>query len=792
MGVRETEMSFSKQLSLSVKSHVAKALGLVPLEILRKAQRSLMIDSASEIVGGGRIRDPDWDYEKLLGLAETTWILRTIFDAIIREACGQGWGKDPRFVAKCTNPQCGQEFETETNPCTTCNHPTREPDAAEGVLLDRFMANPNPDHELAQILKSLMWQALAVDDWFLSVTYAEATVGTDPVLGEPVKVRKAKEIWVEDSAAIKIMANKRGQLGSDQFFCPTCYDDNESDVYYGKDQAVCPTCGSSLLETAYVQVLQGKITARFSKDEIIHNNGGKNLPRLFGKPKLISLLRLVLAMTYLDRYNLSAYSTGSLKSILAFPEMNQPEIDEMYHSIEAQLTAFKVDPETGESVRPNRSLWIGAKQAPQQLAMLPPSKDMQAIEWYKIYREAIASVYSVTPVFISIIESGRTGNNPEMQIDVMNRATKEWQQNFEDPFNNQVLPIFGIHDWVWSFNSIEADDALRIATVSEMKAKAAGEWATAGFQVTLDDEGELVISGQAGPPAQPATAPPLQAMEKMVPPIPATGARAGQGSGAHHSGGGKRHHVSLLKSLMPEHVDTYVEPFAGSAALFFSLTPPPKNATLNDINPEFATVWNWIKTATPQEIADLRNRKWSATRNDFFYAKDKYKPKTPTDYIWQIIYVSRHSFRRNRRSWRGELGGDTSRNKMPHWLENVDQYKKQLANAEVTVGDWKQTLKVHDSPTTFFYIDPPYDVRFAQELLQVLPTIKGQWLLSFGHHPQLEQGIRKAGFNAHTILVRNQLRGGASPVANPYRRELIAANYPINVPRNTVVKAETS
>jgi hypothetical protein len=500
-------MSLTKLVKLNMRARVAKALGLVPLEILRKAQRTMMVNDATETIASGKVKGPDWDYVKLLDFAETTWLLRTIFDAIIREACGPGWGKAARFVVKCTKPECAKESNQAVAACPACGSPTRKPDEAQGVLLDKLLADPNPEHEFSQIVKSSMWQSLAVDDWFLSIAYAQSSVGIDPLTQEPVVVRRPTEIWVEDASAMKIMADKHGRLGSGQFFCPACYDKEDTDIFYDAEQLVCPKCSGALVQTAYVQEIDGKITARFAKDEIIHGNSGKNLPRLFGKPKLVSLLRLILAMQYLDRYNLTAYSQGSLKGILAFPEMDQDAIDEMYNSIEAQLTAFKTDQETGESVRPNRSLWVGVKQLPTQINMLPPSKDMQAIEWYKVYREAIAAVYSVTPVFISIIESGRTGNNPEMQIDVMNRATREWQQNFEEPFNHQLLPMFGIYDWEIQFAEIEVDDELRRQEIAQTKANAASIFAAAGFTVTLDEEGELVVTGKALPPVAPVTKP---------------------------------------------------------------------------------------------------------------------------------------------------------------------------------------------------------------------------------------------------------------------------------------------
>ena len=583
-----------------------------------------------------------------------------------------------------------------------------------------------------------------------------------------------------------------------------------------------------------MQVIEDQITARFSKDEIVHGNSGKNLPRLFGKPRLIRLLRLILTLQYMDRYNLAAYSSGNLKGILSFPKMDQKAVEELEVSVESQLATFQQDKETGERTRPNRMLWLGTAELPSFLNTMPPSKDMQSLDWYKFYRESIAAVYSVTPVFVSIVESGRTGNNPAMQIDVQNRATSEWQQGFEEPWNNQVLPAFGITDWQFKFNDVEQENVERDARILLLHGQAANVFAAAGFTVTIDEEGKIEVSGQAtrpvagagtnvqGATSRVAASSPSNLSEsesvfvtgdgpcpwcgepvvgddpsthhthnlsKMAPPLPAAGHGSGGGQGAHHSGGGKRRQVSLLKQAMPQEYDTYVEPFAGSASLFFALDPPPGKSVLNDIDPEFAEVWNWIKTATSEQVQDLQGRKWTATRDEFFAAK-AFEPKTATDQIWKNVYVARFSFRRNRRSWRGSDASTITG--MPDWLQNIDKYRKQLENAEVTVGDWKQTVKVRNSPTTFFYIDPPYDDQFVKDLLEVLPTIKGKWLLSFGYHPDLQEGLAKAGFNPRTVTVSNMLHGGASPVANLQRQELIAANYPLQLTeKDLIIKSET-
>ena len=57
--------------------------------------------------------------------------------------------------------------------------------------------------------------------------------------------------------------------------------------------------------------------------------------------------------------------------------------------------------------------------------------------------------------------------------------------------------------------------------------------------------------------------------------------------------GGKSSSVNRLLELMPEHIDTYVEPFVGSGALFFSLNFD--KAIINDSNSELIATYQEIK-----------------------------------------------------------------------------------------------------------------------------------------------------------------------------------------------------
>jgi hypothetical protein len=206
------------------------------------------------------------------------------------------------------------------------------------------------------------------------------------------------------------------------------------------------------------------------------------------------------------------------------------------------------------------------------------------------------------------------------------------------------------------------------------------------------------------------------------------------------------------------------------------------------VNPEFPKVWQFIQSATPEQIEDLKRRKWSATRNGFFHVRDHFKPKSLVDQIWKALYIARHSFRKNRRSWRGEWV-DGAPTKPPAWLDRIAKYKAQLANVRVENRDWKEIVRKYDSPTAFFYFDPPYEENFAHELAHILPTIKGHWLLSFSDDANLKRALDATGAETYRVKVNNLLHGGASPVRNEQRGELLAANYSIDVPEDLTFKS---
>jgi hypothetical protein len=304
---------------------------------------------------------------------------------------------------------------------------------------------------------------------------------------------------VEDSVFMRVCANKNGVLGNDEWFCPICTKDDPARVYKKGDR--CQKHPDiELKETAYVHTVGKDVKARFARDEIIHGIQDAWLPGLYGNTKLVSCLRILMDIIAMDQWNLETYTEGKLAQILVFKGMTQSDVNELLTAAKAQKDKQETDPVTGDTKRKLRTLGLGSKDDVTKVDAMPPSEKMQNLDWWKLWREVICSMYGVTPVFVGIVESGKTGNNPRMQIDVQNNTTEQYQLAIEEPFNETLLPKLGVTDWLFKFNPIESKDEMQEITVLKTKVETVIEASRAGFQAELTDEGEVKISGKPNPP----------------------------------------------------------------------------------------------------------------------------------------------------------------------------------------------------------------------------------------------------------------------------------------------------
>lgn len=232
--------------------------------------------------------------------------------------------------------------------------------------------------------------------------------------------------------------------------------------------------------------------------------------------------------------------------------------------------------------------------------------------------------------------------------------------------------------------------------------------------------------------------------------------------------------MSILKELLPllpQHT-LYVELFTGSGALFFN--KPLTKSILNDLDKDVAYRLNLLKKVP------LFERKQITTTEQL---KEIFKKpiKTLEDAVIHEKIKSKNGFNSNPVINPDKIYLGRSN---PYSITNhLDTYKKLLNHATITNKDYKIILHKYDSPTTFFYLDPPYektDKGFYknltinyEEMRDILLKMKGYFLLSINDSPY----IRDVFKNFIIKDINSLSTWNNKDNMNKKRKELLIMNY---------------
>lgn len=179
--------------------------------------------------------------------------------------------------------------------------------------------------------------------------------------------------------------------------------------------------------------------------------------------------------------------------------------------------------------------------------------------------------------------------------------------------------------------------------------------------------------------------------------------------------GGKRQIISAIFKHMPVDMEAhnYVEPFIGGGAVLFNLQP--KNALINDFNPELINVYQVIKDKPDELIKDLKGHKNSA---DYFYKLRgidrtvNFQKLTPVQKASRVIYLNKTCFNGLYRvNSAGEFNVPFGRYKNPNIVNEqtiraVHSYLNS-GNIQIKNDDYEDILSELKSDS-FVYLDPPY------------------------------------------------------------------------------------
>lgn len=243
--------------------------------------------------------------------------------------------------------------------------------------------------------------------------------------------------------------------------------------------------------------------------------------------------------------------------------------------------------------------------------------------------------------------------------------------------------------------------------------------------------------------------------------------------------GGKANHVKWLDPLFPTSgIDTYVEVFGGAGWVGIRSERILSATThiYNDFNPFIANIHECFRTKQTELLQQLESYPKSDRALYQSFQQEIFGPTPPTVIMGDVVLAAKYLYMQTQ-----IFSGVTLSSNSPIYFCDVasngkyaskyDALKNKLRNPKFTSRlsrvthienlDCIELIRKWDSPTTFFYVDPPYFKKEYlytsefpqskhQELADTLKNCSGRWCLSYYDFPELGDWYPRSQYHWHS------------------------------------------
>ena len=245
--------------------------------------------------------------------------------------------------------------------------------------------------------------------------------------------------------------------------------------------------------------------------------------------------------------------------------------------------------------------------------------------------------------------------------------------------------------------------------------------------------------------------------------------------------GGKARIGKWIAPKIPTDIETYVEGFSGMFWVFFNMDltmyPNLKTVVYNDYNglnanlmkctKQYDILWEELSkypcqqlgvVDTPPEYAEMFNRYQKEVFNPELVITDDNSFDIAGKYVYVLTQVfsgskpETSSYIDYKGKYRCKVLIFMDKLKNPKYREHIDRI------TFVENMDFQEVVEKYDSPTTYFYMDPPYfktenyysnhifNIDTHSRLATCLQNIKGKFGLSYYEFPQLLEWFPKSQY----------------------------------------------
>jgi DNA adenine methylase len=259
--------------------------------------------------------------------------------------------------------------------------------------------------------------------------------------------------------------------------------------------------------------------------------------------------------------------------------------------------------------------------------------------------------------------------------------------------------------------------------------------------------------------------------------------------------GSKKRSLPYLLRVLPEIRGRYIEVFAGSACLFFSLAP--KRAIISDNNVDLMQFYKTVSKHADEVFETFRRIRRSKSTYYSIRATemDELDDTTRSAYF---LYLNRNCFNGIfRTNIKGHFNVPFSNSRVPRYPLSADFRRSAaaLAKAKLRCADFQKVCLEEVCKDDFVYLDPPYyvpkkrvfreysskpfsenDVVRLASVLREIDRRGALFLLSYPECPLIKSLAKN--WEVTRIMVRRTIAGNIS--SRGYAPEVLVRNFDMN------------
>jgi DNA adenine methylase len=232
--------------------------------------------------------------------------------------------------------------------------------------------------------------------------------------------------------------------------------------------------------------------------------------------------------------------------------------------------------------------------------------------------------------------------------------------------------------------------------------------------------------------------------------------------------GGKSKLAKTLIKMFPKNYDTYVEPFVGAGNVYFRIPYKVSKEVINDLDDDVYIVMNGLKTDS-KHINDNIKRQFD---KEYFMSILKSK-----DVVHIMERIKRSIFSMGK-------GYSKPRHDKDRIATDFLPYGERLKDTIITNKSFEILIQENDSPTSFFYLDPPYESENKKDykhndvepidVYNAIKDIKGKFMISYNYSENVKEVFKE--YNLYTVKTKY---AQTKYIKARNIKELVITNYKI-------------